>query len=228
MMIIRERFLEKPMNKKLLEMIPMVDFLAEAFGDDVEIALHDLTNLENSVVAIRNNHVSGRQVGAPATNFVLKIMHDGNHNNMNHLTNYLGISSTGRELRSSTYFIRDQGKLVGMLCVNIDYQKLYQAQAYLNDFLSFMQGPQQTNHLERFSQTSNEVTIDSIHEMIHSVGIDPSRMSADEKLEIVRVLYQNGIFLLKGAVVETALQLNVSDATIYRYLAKVKRKDERI
>lgn len=215
------------MNKKLAEMIPMVDFLAEAFGEDVEVVLHDLTNLDNSVVAIRNNHISGRQIGAPVTNMVLKVMQEEKYRKNDYIANYKGLSSSGQKLHSSTYFIREQDQLIGMLCVNIDYQKLYQAQDCLNEFLTVMLPKREVSASERFRQTSNEVTIDSIHDMIFSTGIDPSRMSMDEKQEIVRVLYHNGIFLLKGAVTETALQLNVSDATVYRYLSKVKHLEKR-
>ena len=32
--------------------------------------------------------------------------------------NYTGMLSNGKAIRSSTMFIKDQGRLVGMLCIN--------------------------------------------------------------------------------------------------------------
>ncbi|MEG1747831.1 MAG: PAS domain-containing protein, partial [Oscillospiraceae bacterium] len=59
-------------NPIVQQYIQLVDFLGYALGPDYEIALHDLTNQNQSIVAIANNHISGRQVGAPMTNVGLK------------------------------------------------------------------------------------------------------------------------------------------------------------
>ena len=43
---------------KLLEpYAKLVDFLGEALGDNVEVALHDLTSKEQEIVAIANSHI---------------------------------------------------------------------------------------------------------------------------------------------------------------------------
>ena len=48
---------------KLLEPYgKLVEFLGEALGENVEIALHDLTSQEQEIVAISNSHISGREV----------------------------------------------------------------------------------------------------------------------------------------------------------------------
>ena len=58
----------------------------------------------------------------------------------------------------------------------------------------------------------------SITEAIANYGIEPSRMLADEKKRIVGDFNAKGVFLLKGAVTETARRLETSEQTIYRYL----------
>ncbi|MGM0602449.1 MAG: PAS domain-containing protein, partial [Bacillota bacterium] len=35
---------------------PLVKFLAEVLGENCEVVLHDLNNLENSIIAIENGH----------------------------------------------------------------------------------------------------------------------------------------------------------------------------
>ena len=47
-------------------------------------------------------------------------------------------------------------------------------------------------------------------------------LTMDEKIRIVEDLQQAGIFYMKGAVSEVAAQLGSSEATIYRYLSKLK------
>ena len=52
--------------------------------------------------------------------------------------------------------------------------------------------------------------------------LPPDRLTMDEKIRIVDDLQQAGIFYMKGAVSEVAAQLGSSEATIYRYLSKLK------
>ncbi len=63
------------------------DGLAEFWGENCEVIIHDLTQLDASVVKIVNGHLSGRQVGAPISevtlNFVNKMMATPG---MNHVT----------------------------------------------------------------------------------------------------------------------------------------------
>ena len=49
----------------------VVSFLGEALGPDYEVVLHDLTSEDGTIVAIVNNHISGRTEGAPLSNMAL-------------------------------------------------------------------------------------------------------------------------------------------------------------
>ena len=68
--------------------IPIVEFLGEALGKNYEIALHDLTKPENSIVAIANGELSGRSIGGPVTNLVLKVLKKGKLEHRPYLCNY--------------------------------------------------------------------------------------------------------------------------------------------
>lgn len=213
------------MNSSLRKYLPLVDFLAEVFGNDVEVVLHDLTDVDRSVVAIRNGHISGRRVGAPATNVVLKIMKDGSENAIDYLTNYQGLSADGKALRSSTFFLHDDDRnLVGILCVNIDTSKFEQFRDYLNGIVEIRHSLNENERVERFSSTVEELAFGSIDTIVNAAGVKPQRMSQDEKIEIVRKLNDDGVFLLKGAISRIATKLDVSEPTIYRYLNCVKKE----
>ena len=63
-------------NPLLQHYIKLTEFLGQALGPDYEVALHDMTDKNRSIVAIANNHISGREIGAPLTNVALKILMD--------------------------------------------------------------------------------------------------------------------------------------------------------
>ncbi|SMC26590.1 Predicted transcriptional regulator YheO, contains PAS and DNA-binding HTH domains [Clostridium acidisoli DSM 12555] len=215
----------RKINPYLEKYKSLVKFLGEVFGKDTEIALHDLTNVDNSIVEISNSKVSGREVGAPATNLALKILKAGEYNHKDYIVNYKGISSNGTTLKSSTYFIKDDKKeIVGMLCINMNLQKFKEFRNFLDDFIGVEAKDTNNENIERFDHSVEELTIDSIDEIIISSGIPPERMSQEEKIEIIKKLNDKGMFLLKGVVSEIAIKLKTSEATIYRYLSKIKKE----
>ena len=50
----------EPIMKEYCE---LVGFLGKVLGQDYEIILHDLSNMDHSVIAVANGHVSGRKIG---------------------------------------------------------------------------------------------------------------------------------------------------------------------
>ena len=52
-------------NALLQHYVKLTEFLGQALGPDYEVALHDLTDKNRSIIAIANNHVRGREIGAP-------------------------------------------------------------------------------------------------------------------------------------------------------------------
>lgn len=204
----------------------MVDFLGEVLGDDIEIILHDVTDLENSVVAISETNLSGREIGSPVTNLILKILKEGRSQHKSFITNYEGVAKDGTVLRSSTFFIRNsKDEIIGMLCINIDYRKMEQVIDYLNKFVGVGKSEKKKSPpaVEHLSPSIEDLAKSSIKEIVGGVNIPPERMSQEERLEIIEKLNENGIFLLKGIVSIVAEELCTSEASIYRYLSKVKK-----
>lgn len=214
--------------------IPMVDFLAQALGPNFEVVLHDVSVPDSSIIAIGNNHISKRQVGGPVTDLALKIVKAGLEDNQDFIVNYNGRLGNGNITRSSTYFIKNErGQIEGALCINMNISPLLEMQDYIKTLIgsTIPQCPQQNNgnHLEtavEVFENLHETIDDVIHAIIEKVlsefPVTPERMSAEEKIEAVKKLNEHGLFLLKGGLVAVANSMNVSEATIYRYLNKVK------
>ena len=147
------------MDKLLRNYFDLVDFLADFLGPDSEVVLHDVTDLENSVVAIRNNHISGRNLGAPATDLVLKILKDEKLSEHRYLSNYEVKSPSGKTLKSATYPIKDDsGKIIGMLCINSDIEAVKTMQAYLEKMVGISSSENDDPISETLSQNTKDLT----------------------------------------------------------------------
>jgi len=202
--------------------IPMVEFIARTYGDHCEVILHDLRNLDSSIVAISNNHITGRQIGGTITDFALKLIHEKSWKERDYLINYKGrIPGKSENIRASTYFIKDEdGEIIAMLCMNVDLTALSIAHNTIGNLLF--------NEDKETVQNNGEETLrnTSINDMLHELITDvlkqypraASLLIMEEKKEIVKKLDEKGVFLLKGAVQEVAMRLETSEQTIYRYL----------
>nr|WP_304654861.1 helix-turn-helix domain-containing protein [Sporolactobacillus sp. STSJ-5] len=96
---------------------------------------------------------------------------------------------------------------------------------YLSKFIG-VRKPEEKKSLptvEHLSPSIEDLAKASIKEIVGGVNIPPERMSQEERLEIIEKLNENGIFLLKGIVSIVAEELCTSEASIYRYLSKVKK-----
>lgn len=199
----------------------MVDFLGKVYGKNCEVILHDLRKIDRSIIAIANNHITGRTVGDSITDFALRIIHDKEYENKDYLTNYLGkVPSQEKYLRASTWFIRDkEGNLIGMLCFNVDITAFQIMKRMACDLLMENEGEIVANlQNEEFTGSMDELLQGFIKAEIGKYNSESSRLLMEEKREIVKSLDARGFFLLKGAVCEVAKRLDTSEPTIYRYI----------
>lgn len=225
-------------NPVLQQYVKLTEFLGHTLGPSYEVALHDLTNKDRSIIAIANNHVSGREVGAPLTNMALSILKDKSYESTDYRLNYYGVSVNGKDLRSSTLFIKDNGRLVGMLCINFDDSRyravsnqimgLCHPDIFVEDILSQFAAdtaPAVRLTPEKFGNSAEVVASDAINRELEHLGVTAERLTSEERLQIITTLEANGIFLLKGAVKDVAAGLHCSQASVYRYLSQIKNEN---
>jgi predicted transcriptional regulator YheO len=218
--------------EKLSKYIPVVHFIAEIIGKNCEVVLHDISKPDNSIVEIANGHISGRKVNGPITDLALKILKDKNYVENSYICNYESIGKGNKTFRSSSYFIKDdQNEIIGMICVNVDLTDLLKARSVLDDAVMIAnlnnhgEQPKPALNLhvkESFEDNIEDLLLSLIKGVLSESDIEPGRMSPNEKMDIVRKLNDKGVFLLKGGVSEVARHLDASEATIYRYLNKIK------
>ncbi|MEH7115092.1 PAS domain-containing protein [Neobacillus niacini] len=216
----------------------LVQFLGKVLGPNYEVVLHSISldNLYNShIAAIANNHISGRTKNAPLTGMVIEMVKNKEYLNKDFITNYKGITKDKKEIRSSTFFIKEKDELVGALCINFDSSRYSEISKEILELAQIFINPTDNsvkpdNNLDQ----SIEYLSESLEDVIYSI-IDPSllenediTLSQNHKINIVRELELKGIFQLKGAVPRVAELLRVSEPSVYRYLKIIEREKKEV
>lgn len=202
----------------LQQYVSLVPFLAAVCGPGCEVVVHDITDPEHSLIAICNG-VSGREVGDPLTDLARDLAARGAYADTDYLLNYAG-KSKKVEFLSSTFYIKNEQRLIGMLCINKDItavQELNGAVQRLLDRFNLRAAPE-GEYSENLDNPLASMVYTRIADTIAQSGIPPARMSRREKMRIVHQLDESGVTLMKGAIAEIANQLSISVPTVYRYL----------
>lgn len=178
----------------------LVEFLGQALGSDYEVVLHDLSEGNNAIVAIANGHISGRSMGAPLTALALRFLADKEYEQHDYKVGYRGVSRKNGHLRSSTMFIKDEeGRVIGMLCINFDPSRGVQA---ANAVLSMCGLPPVScppaGEDEEGAAQSTEIFVSNIPDVVRGAieevtgrsGLPSSRLTMEEKIRIVAALKQ--------------------------------------
>lgn len=220
-----------PILASLEPLAKMVPALAEAIGPNCEVILHDLARLPNSIVAIGGN-LTGRSVGGPITDFGLEQIRQSSDGA--DIVGYAAQTRDGRRLRSSTMFVRDaDGNVVGCLCINIDVTGLLEISDTARRMAAVSTVPDSRADTdgkgtgptaakrETFPLTVEELAVRAVKEATEAVGIPVALMRKDHKREVVRMLDEHGLFLIRDGVEYVAAALSISRYTIYNYLAEI-------
>lgn len=196
----------------------LADFVSALLGPDCEIAIHDLSDPSASLRIIRHGRISGRDVGAPATDLALRMAQEcSGPDGGDYRINYRSKTTGGTSLRSSTLVFKDeQGRVRSMFCVNADdsrYQRALEAvQALLPADLS------RERHQENLSASVDDVGVDIMNEVLAQFEVEPQRLSPEEKSRVVLEFERRGLFSIRGFVARAAQALEISEPTLYRYL----------
>lgn len=212
------------------------EFLGKTLGEDFEIVLHDIKDKKQSIVHIVNGHISGRTNEAPLTDLALGFISDQTFREHDYVINYKGFPKNSRILRSSTLFIKDQqGNLTGMLCINFDGSKYVSLSKQILALSSMGFAPEDSapqpsaeaqDAADTFSGSIAEVTDSVLSSTLENADVPAERLTQEEKMRVVKILSDKGIFMLKGAVSGVAEKLHVSEATLYRYIRLVSKENK--
>lgn len=189
--------------------------IAAQFGDKCEVVLHDLTgSYDRTIVAIENNHITGRRVGDSGTNLGLEVLRGTVKNGDRY--NYITQTKDGKILRSTSIYIKNkQGDTIGAICINLDISDFIMAE---NTIKSITMHSLDQEVKEVFVQDVNELLDYLLQECQNFIGKPVSHMSKEEKMKAVQFLDKRGAFLIKKAGDKVCQFLDISKFTLYNYL----------
>ncbi len=212
-------------NKAILNSyMNFVDFIADMFGEQCEVVLHSVEGEKKSIIAIKNNHITGRNVGDETTELGDKILLNMKQNKY---TVYTQLEEKlKKNLKISSYYIFNSNQqLIGMMCIIFDITLHLQAKKALDAFLGTdipsIEKPvymDMNEILESDNFSISKYSKDIIAEVIKEIDIPVERMTNEERQAVVNKLDELEIFRIKGAISETADQLKISIASMYRLL----------
>ena len=133
--------------------------------------------------------------------------------------NYQTKTKTGKTLRSSSIFFRDEtGEIFGSVCVNFDISGALKAQEFLR---AIVQSDEMAVE-EEFEHTVEQVLDRLMENAIAVTGKNPLDLTRDEKISVIAHLESKGAFLIRYSIDRAAELLGISKYTIYNYLEEIK------
>ncbi|WP_100065908.1 helix-turn-helix transcriptional regulator [Miniphocaeibacter massiliensis] len=196
----------------------ILDMLEKHFGEDTEVVLHDLTlPYDRTIVDIRNNTVTGRQIGDCGSNMGLEVLRgtveDGNR------YNYVTCTDSGKVLRTSSLYIKnDSNKVIGSICINTDITETLKMEEHLHRLNRY----ESKDNSELFANNVGDL-LDYLMNMAYlHIGKVPSKMNKEDRLEYLKFLDKKGVFLISKSGEKVRESLGISKFTFYSYLDEIR------
>ncbi len=215
------------MHPELKKYIPLAESIYANFGKNTEVVIHDLRHPESSLVYVIGN-VTKREIGAPATNLILETLQKDlerkpEEEMIRNICCYKTVTKDGKILRSSSTFIRDENEeIIGCICINYDITEFLHCSRIIEEFTAFPETEMEQKKKEFFANHVKENLEDIVLSVIQRSTIPVDLMAKEDKIELVRIFEERGVFLVKGAVEYVAEVLNVSRYTVYNYLDEIR------
>jgi predicted transcriptional regulator YheO len=189
--------------------------VSSVMGEWCEVVIHDLRDLEHSIVHISGN-VTGRTLGGHLTDLGLANIRSGR---TEPLMNYTAYTDDGKTLKSSSVFVHDEdGNPVAAFCVNLNVTPLLLFTRFLRTLPA---GQEEPDVSESFSPDLGQMVETMIAECAYHVGKPISLMSKIDRVQVVKLLDERGVFQLRKSVPLVAERLGVTQKTVYNYLTEL-------
>ena len=209
--------------EKLIAILSKIaEAIAQTFGSNCEVVVHDLRDLDQTIVKIVNGHVTGRKVGGSITDLGLRHLRSKPEEDL--IINYLSRTKSGKTLKSTTIcFKNETGAPVAALCVNLDMSPVMASRDFLDEICRTGSSTP-ANHLETFHTDLKGTLKEIVRKTMENFQKDINLTNKNHKMRIIESLDRQGVFLIKGAVNLIAREMNVSRFTVYNYLEEIRSK----
>lgn len=193
----------------------VADAIAALFRPNAEVVIHDVG--ADKIFHI-SNPVSGRSIGD--SSYLESTLNDIGRDEMV-IGPYENAGKNGQRVRSVTAVLRnDESEIVGLMCINLDYSGFEPALELLESLIrppSALQPPEILFQNDWRDQLKLEV-----RRFFESRQLTQKKLSPQDRKELLAEIEGKRLLFAKNSVEQLATILNISRATVYNDLKKIR------
>lgn len=202
----------------------LVSFIGKIFGSLAQATLFGVDGNHITPIASTDFFASESD---EIEQFILTALNNPRIRKRGGIANYMMPTEFSTIVKISLFFIKNEAdEIEGVLCISMPCDSLVHIQTLLAGLIQNNNEtiePELPETEEETPVSDREISLNTIGEYVREFGVEPGRVSQDERMEIICDLYDMGIYNLKGAVARTAEELEISEQSVYRYLTKIKK-----
>ena len=207
-------------NREILEhYVKAGELIAEMFAPYLEVIIHDLQTPEHSIIAIFNNHITGRKIGDGTSDIGYKKLEDELPDK---IVNYNNQSPSGSDLKSSSLTIRNKDdEIIGSMGLNFDLSSFVNIKEFFENFTKTFTLDNLPKREEFFMWTVKDEIQQALNKFIISNGLQGKVLNRKDKLNVVGHMKKEGHINKKGAISILSELLAITRPTLYKYIKEV-------
>jgi len=203
---------KSPVPNWLEPHLPVCEAIVALFAPLAEVAVHDIRR--DRIVGIWNP-ISERKVGGRSLIAELRPYPE----DARVIGPYPKVLADGRAITSVSVILRNaKGMPRGLLCINVDRSPLDST----IDLLVRFAAPVEDRPAELFDKDWREQILLVVDEECRSRSLRRERLTREQRLDLVRVLDERGLFATRNAAAHAGRALGVSRTTVYALLKEAR------
>lgn len=218
----------------------LVNFLGKSLGPSFEVVLHEIKGKEVRMIAIANGEVSNRVLEDTISSETLNILKNKSSHAEESTLNHTVLLKNGKKVRSSSMLIKENQKVIGMLCVNFDDSKFHELNCqllriihpdmFVKNYLSDVSYNVLYDDFKKETEDENlnedmDVYMKKVYYEVNTkLNFPIGRPTRQEREQTIYALYERGFFNLKDSIDFVSKKLFCSTSTVYRYIALAEKK----
>ena len=207
-------------NREILEhYVKAGEIIAEMFSPYLEVIIHDLQAPEHSIIAIFNNHITGRKIGDGTSDIGYKKLADELPDK---IVNYINQSPTGADMKSSSLTIRNKNnEIIGSMDFNFDLSSFANIKEFFETFTKTIVLDDLPNQEQFFLWTVRDEIQQALIKYITSHDLQGKVLTRKDKLSVVAFMKKDGHINKKGAITIVSELLAITRPTLYKYIKEL-------
>ena len=196
-----------------------LEIIADMFTPYLEVIIHDLQTPEHSIIAIFNNHITGRKIGDGTSDMGYKKLADELPDK---IVNYNNQSPSGAELKSSSLTIRNRDdEIIGSMGFNFDLSSFVNIKEFFEIFTKTIVLDDLPDREQFFIWSVKDEIQQALNKYITSYDLHSKALNRKDKLNVVAYMKKEGHINKKGAISILSELLAITRPTLYKYIKEV-------